>query len=85
MALTLTTDERTELERRATSRTIRAEDATRAKTSYVREAKSKENRFIMLLNSVNALWKDVDLHQILREEKLFDRPVLGGEFHYESQ
>jgi transposase len=31
MALTLTTDERTELERRATSRTIRAEDAKRAK------------------------------------------------------
>lgn len=31
MALTLTIDERTELERRATSRTIRAEDAKRAK------------------------------------------------------
>lgn len=61
------------------------EDATRVKTSYVREAKSKENRFITLLNSVNALWKDADLHQILREEKLFDRPVLSGEFHYESQ
>jgi hypothetical protein len=29
MALTLTTDERTELERRASSRTIRAEDAKR--------------------------------------------------------
>ena len=31
MALTVTTDERTELEQRATSRTIRAEDAKRAK------------------------------------------------------
>jgi len=31
MALTLTRDERTELERRATGRTVRAEDATRAK------------------------------------------------------
>src|SRR5580765_3664107 len=31
MALTLTTDGRTELERRASSRTIRAEDAKRAK------------------------------------------------------
>src|SRR4051794_1981336 len=31
MALTLTTDEQTELERRASSRTIRAEDAKRAK------------------------------------------------------
>ena len=61
------------------------EDATRVKTSYVREAKSKENRFITLLNSVNALWKDVELHQILRDEKLYDRPVLSGEFHYESQ
>ncbi len=61
------------------------EDATRVKSSYVREAKSKENRFITLLNSVNALWKDADLHQILREEKLFDRPVLSGEFHYVPQ
>jgi len=35
MALTLTTDERTELERRASSRTIRAEDAKRAKVTAV--------------------------------------------------
>src|SRR5438105_1229459 len=35
MALTLTTDERTELERRASSRTIRAEDAKRAKVILI--------------------------------------------------
>jgi ParB family chromosome partitioning protein len=60
------------------------EDATRAKTSYVREAKTKENRFMTLLNSINALWKDQELHQILREEKLFERPDLAGDFHYEN-
>ena len=59
-------------------------DATRAKTSYVREAKSKENRFMALLNGVNTLWKDAQFLQLVREEKLPDRPELAGEFHYES-
>jgi ParB family chromosome partitioning protein len=60
------------------------EDVTRAKTSYVREAKTKENRFMTLLNCINAIWNDQQLLQILREEKLFERPDLAGDFHYEN-
>lgn len=59
-------------------------DVTRAKTSYVREAKSKENRFMALLSGINAIWKDEAFLQLLREEKLPDRPELAGDFHYES-
>ena len=59
-------------------------DATKAKTSYVREAKSKENRFMTLLNGINALWKDAEFLQLLREEKLPKRPELAGDFRYES-
>jgi len=59
-------------------------DATKAKTSYVREAKSKENRFVALLDGINALWKDAELLQLLRDEHLFTRPTLVGDFHYES-
>ena len=33
-------------------------ETTRVKTSYVREAKSKENRFMTLLTGVNTLFKD---------------------------
>ncbi|MFO0821521.1 MAG: ParB/RepB/Spo0J family partition protein [Pirellulales bacterium] len=60
------------------------EDATRSKTSYVREAKSKENRFMTLLSGINALWQQEEFLQLLREEKLFERPELAGDFHYES-
>ncbi|MCA9177475.1 MAG: ParB N-terminal domain-containing protein [Planctomycetales bacterium] len=59
-------------------------EATRTKTSYVREAKAKENRFMTLLNGINNLWQDEDFVQILREAKLFERPELAGEFHYET-
>jgi ParB family chromosome partitioning protein len=59
-------------------------DATKVKTSYVREAKSKENRFMTLLDGVNALWKDKELLQLLRKTDLFKRPVLAGDFHYET-
>lgn len=58
------------------------EDATRNKTSYVREAKTKENRFLTLLSSINTLWKDPELLKLLRDEKLIDRPDLAGDFHY---
>lgn len=60
------------------------EDATRNKTSYVREAKSKENRFMTLLSGINSLWQQEEFLQLLREEKLFERPQLAGDFHYES-
>jgi ParB family chromosome partitioning protein len=59
-------------------------EATKVKTSYVREAKTKENRFMTLLNGLNALWKDPELLQILRDERLENRPDLAGDFGYES-
>ena len=58
-------------------------DVTKTKTSYVREAKSKENRFMTLLNEINVLWKDADFVPIVQDEGLYDRPDLSGEFHYE--
>ena len=59
-------------------------EATRAKTSYVREAKTKENRFMTLLSGINGLWKEEEFLQILREEKLLNRPDLAGDFHFET-
>jgi ParB family chromosome partitioning protein len=59
-------------------------DATKAKASYVREAQTKENRFVTLLNGINTLWKDEALLQILREQKLHQRPELQGDCRYES-
>ena len=59
-------------------------DATRTKTSYVREAKTKENRFMTLLTGINELWKEEEFQQLLREEKLFERPDLTGDFHFET-
>ena len=59
-------------------------DATRSKSSYVREAKSKENRFMTLLAGINELWRDTELLEILQEELLNERPELAGDFHYES-
>ncbi len=59
------------------------EDATRARTSYVREARTKENRFVSLLGGINALWQDAQFVQLLTEENLCDRPDLAGEFRYE--
>jgi len=59
-------------------------ETTKAKTSYVREAKTKENRFMTLLNGINALWKDADFVKLVREEKLNNRPELVGDFSYEK-
>lgn len=58
-------------------------DATRVKTSYVREAKSKEHRFMTLLSGISTLWRDQTFLQLLHEEKLQDRPELVGDFCYE--
>lgn len=58
-------------------------DATQAKTSYVREAQVKENRFLTLLDGINALWKDPQLLAILSDQGLMNRPELVGEFAYE--
>jgi ParB family transcriptional regulator, chromosome partitioning protein len=61
------------------------QDATRSKTSYIREAKTKENRFMALLTGINTLWNDGALVAILREEKLLGRPDLAGDFRYERK
>jgi hypothetical protein len=51
----------------------------------VREAKTKENRFITLLNALNHLWRDPNLRKLLVEEKLQQRPALAGDFTYEPE
>jgi ParB family chromosome partitioning protein len=58
-------------------------DATKSKTSYVREAKTKESRFITLFSGINTLWKDEGFLDLLREENLLKRPELAGDFRYE--
>ncbi|MEQ8785082.1 MAG: ParB N-terminal domain-containing protein [Pirellulaceae bacterium] len=60
-------------------------ETTKAKTSYVREAKTKENRFMTLLNGINTLWRDAALVELLRAEQLAERPELAGDFSYEPQ
>ena len=59
--------------------------AAKHKTSFVREAKTKENRFLTLLNSLNHLWRDPSLRKLLVEEKLQQRPALAGDFTYEQE
>jgi len=58
-------------------------DATKAKTSYVREAQVKENRFLTLLGGINVLWKDPQLMAILSDQGLMNRPALAGDFAYD--
>lgn len=60
-------------------------DATKAKTSYVKEAQTKENRFLMLLGGINELWKDHKFQELLRQERLDRRPELAGDFGYETK
>lgn len=59
-------------------------DLTKAKDSFVREAASKENRFLTLLTGINALWHDDAFVQLVTEEHLKDRPELAGNFTYEK-
>ena len=59
-------------------------DATKRKESYIREAESKENRFMTLLSYINMLWKDPGLLELLRAESLSERPDLAGNFRYET-
>ena len=58
-------------------------DATKQKSSYVRQAEFKENRFLTLLSGINALWRDAAVVQLLQEEGLNNRPELMGDFGYE--
>lgn len=59
-------------------------ETTRVKTTYVREAKSKENRFMTLLTGVNTLFQDAQLVAILTQHGLDKRPTLAGNFRFEQ-
>ena len=59
--------------------------ATKAKDSYVREAKERENRLLLLLDGIEALFQDEALVQLLRQEGLIDRPELLGTYHLAQQ
>ncbi len=59
-------------------------ETTRVKSTYVREAKSKENRFITLLTGVNTLFQDSKLVELLTKHGLDKRPNLVGNFRFEQ-
>lgn len=59
-------------------------ETTRVKTSFVREAKSKENRFMTLLAGVNTLFQDTRLVELLQRQNLEKRPTLSGAFRFEQ-
>jgi ParB family transcriptional regulator, chromosome partitioning protein len=59
-------------------------DLTKAKDSFVREAESKENRFLTLLTAINALWRDEAFLRLATEEQAKDRPELVGNCGYET-
>jgi len=59
-------------------------ETTRAKTSFVREAKSKENRFMTLLTGINTVFQDAALVELLERQKLDKRPALAGDFRFEQ-
>lgn len=54
------------------------------KTSFVREAKSKENRFMTLLTGVNTLFQDASPVGLLVKQKHDKRPTLAGAFCFEQ-
>jgi ParB family transcriptional regulator, chromosome partitioning protein len=58
-------------------------ELTKAKDSFVREAESKENRFLTLLTAINALWHDEAFVRLVTEEQVADRPELVGTIAYE--
>lgn len=59
-------------------------ETTRVKTSFVREAKSKENRFMALLSGINALFLDMRFVELLVKCKLDTRPTLTGNFRFDQ-
>lgn len=59
-------------------------ELTKAKDSFVREAESKENRFLTLLTAINALWQDQAFVRLVTEEQIQNRPELVGNFSYEA-
>ena len=59
-------------------------DLTKAKDSFVREAASKDNRFLTLLTAINTLWHDEAFVGLVKEEQLNNRPELVGKITYET-
>jgi ParB family chromosome partitioning protein len=59
-------------------------ETTKVKVSFVREAKSKENRFMALLEGINLLSQDVGFAEVLVRCKLDKRPELAGNFRLEE-
>ena len=55
--------------------------ATEAKDSFAREAQGKESRLYMLLDGLDALWKDQEFMQLLLTEKFDQRPELTGKYN----
>ena len=58
-------------------------DLTKSNDSFVREAKSKENRFLTLLTAINSLWQDAAFVKIVTDAQIGNRPELLGNFHYD--
>ena len=59
-------------------------DLTKSKDSFVREAESKENRFLTLLTAINFLWHDEAFVRLVTEAQVQNRPELIGNFSYEA-
>ena len=59
-------------------------ETTKVKVSFVREAKSKENRFMALLEGINLLSQDAGFVEVLVRCKLDKRPELAGNFRLEE-
>lgn len=59
-------------------------DLTKAKDSFVREAESKENRFLTLLTAISTLWRDTAFVTRVTEENMKERPELVGNFGYDA-
>lgn len=57
--------------------------ATEAKNSFVCQASEKENRFLILFNGINTLFRDKTLFEMLESENLMRRPDLSGDYEYE--
>jgi ParB family chromosome partitioning protein len=59
-------------------------DLTKSNDSFVREAQSKENRFLTLLTAINSLWLDAAFVKLVADAQIGNRPDLVGNFHYEA-
>lgn len=54
--------------------------ATKARDSYIREAREKENRLFAILEGLGQLWNDSAFMELLQAEGLGERPSLLGKY-----